>query len=63
MPTAPNLFLDPHTGIRLEPCREEVGKLGNNDVELSVRSPEDIDLVMPLIRQSFDKHFDGADPA
>jgi predicted transport protein len=42
-------------------CRDitGLGKWGNGDVEVRVSSSDDIDNVMPLIHQSFEKHFDG----
>jgi predicted transport protein len=42
-------------------CRDitGLGKWGNGDVDVRVSSRDDIDNVMPLIHQSFEKHFDG----
>jgi len=42
-------------------CRDitGLGKWGNGDVEVRVSSRDDIDNVMPLVHQSFEKHFDG----
>ena len=42
-------------------CRDisDVGSWGNGDVEVSIAFKGDIDYVMTLIQQSFDKHWDG----
>jgi predicted transport protein len=42
-------------------CRDitDLGRWGNGDVEVGIASIREIDDVMPLIRQSFEKHSDG----
>ena len=36
-----------------------IGRWGNGDVELGLNSPEQLDAVMILVRQSFDKHWEN----
>jgi len=44
-------------------CEDVTGKghWGNGDVKVNLSSPDQIEYVMTLIRQSFDKHMDYGD--
>lgn len=42
-------------------CKDvsELGRWGNGDVEVGISTRDEIEYVMTLIQQSFDKHWDG----